>query len=55
MKFEVIEELPFNYRKIVVAQIYCLMTEKLGSLFIPFYGYTYESFSNDLVSIKQSY
>ena len=26
MKFEVIEELPFNYRKIVVAKIYCIMS-----------------------------
>lgn len=53
VKSEAVEELPFNYRKIVVAKIYCLMAGHLKTFFTPFYGYVYESFSKDLAAIKQ--
>jgi hypothetical protein len=54
MKSEAEENLPFNYRKISIAQIYCLMAEKLQSLFTPFYGYIFDSLVKDLQTIVKS-
>jgi hypothetical protein len=54
-KSETEDGLSFNYRKLAVAQIYCLMSHQLHALFNPFYGYVYESFIGDLQAIQQSY
>lgn len=54
-KSEMEDGLSFNYRKIAVAQIYCLMAESLQSLFNPFYGYIFDGFLKDLQTITKAF
>ena len=48
------ENLPFNLRKIPVAKVFTLLSERLQSLFNPFFGYIFEAFLKDFQSITNS-
>jgi hypothetical protein len=52
-KSEIEEGLPFNLRKVVVAQIFGLLEESLLSLFNPFYGYIFEATLKDFQAINK--
>lgn len=55
MKSEIEENLPFNYRKLAVAQIYCLLSENLQALFNPFFGYIFDSIIKDYQNVTKAY
>lgn len=43
--------LPFNCKKPVLVKISTLLTEVMGDLFVPFYGYFFEQIIEDLNTI----